>query len=65
MAAGWPPGLPSATRDRVERLVLVDPARLSFESEEASSRFFDRIREGLGPFKSDEEALAWGSALGP
>ena len=52
-------------RDRVERLVLVDPARLSFESEEASGRFFDRIRNGLGPFGSEEEALAWGRQWDP
>jgi pimeloyl-ACP methyl ester carboxylesterase len=51
--------------DRVERLLLVDPARLSFESEEASARFFDRIRDGLGPFDSGQEAIAWGKRWDP
>ena len=51
--------------DRVQGLVLVDPARLSFGSAEASRRFFDRIREGLGPFVSDGAALAWGRQWEP
>jgi pimeloyl-ACP methyl ester carboxylesterase len=51
--------------DRVERLVLVDPARLSFESEEASNRFFDRVRDGLGPFESEQAALVWGRRWDP
>jgi esterase len=51
--------------DRVSRLVLVDPARLSFDSEAASERFFRRVREGLGPFRSRAAALAWGRAEDP
>ena len=51
--------------NRVERLVLVDPARLSFESDEASGRFFDRIRDGLGPFASEAQAVAWGKKWDP
>jgi pimeloyl-ACP methyl ester carboxylesterase len=51
--------------ERVERLVLVDPARLSFGSEEASRRFFERTREGLGPFPSEQAALEWGRQWDP
>ncbi|MEO6351104.1 MAG: alpha/beta hydrolase [Candidatus Limnocylindrales bacterium] len=43
----------------VERLVLVDPARLSFESGVASDRFFKRVLDGLGPFPSEIAALEW------
>lgn len=42
---------------RVERLVLVDPARLQFVSETAAERFYGRVREGLGPFASEDAAL--------
>lgn len=51
--------------DRVQKLVLVDPARISFEAEEESARFFDRIREGLGPFWSEDDAVSWGKRWDP
>jgi pimeloyl-ACP methyl ester carboxylesterase len=50
---------------RVSRLVLVDPARLSFATDAASDRFFKRVREGLGPFPSRAAALDWGRAEDP
>jgi pimeloyl-ACP methyl ester carboxylesterase len=51
--------------ERVERLVLVDPARLRFDSDEASERFFRRVLAGLGPFPSEDAALEWARAEDP
>ena len=51
--------------ERVKRLVLVDPARLSFESAQASDRFFDRLIVGLGPFPTRQAALDWGHEWDP
>ena len=44
---------------RVDRLVLVDPARFRFTATEAADRFFGWVRAGLGPFESEEAAIAW------
>jgi pimeloyl-ACP methyl ester carboxylesterase len=44
--------------DRVNRLVLVDPARISFGSDDAADDAYRRFAGGLGPFTSREEALA-------
>jgi pimeloyl-ACP methyl ester carboxylesterase len=51
--------------ERLERAVLVDPARLEFESGEVSDRYYAAIREGLGPFGTEAEALAWARASDP
>ncbi|MEX2548016.1 MAG: alpha/beta hydrolase [Chloroflexota bacterium] len=51
--------------DRMGRLVLVDPARLHFVSDELSDRFFRRVLEGLGPFPSDDAALEWARGEDP
>jgi pimeloyl-ACP methyl ester carboxylesterase len=51
--------------DRVERLVLVDPARLRFASDNAAVAFFDRVRTGLGPFPDAEHALDWARGEDP
>jgi pimeloyl-ACP methyl ester carboxylesterase len=51
--------------ERIRRLVLVDPARLTFQTEQASEAFFDRVREALGPWQNEEAALAWGRAHDP
>ena len=48
--------------DRVQRLVLVDPARLTFETDQAADAFFQRVREALGPWESVDAALEWGRA---
>ena len=45
--------------DRVERLVLVDPARLTFATGADADRFYEWVREGIGPFPTREAALAW------
>ncbi len=54
--AAW---LASQHPKRVARLVLVDPARLVFASNDEASGFFDWVRESLGPFASEEAAVAW------
>jgi pimeloyl-ACP methyl ester carboxylesterase len=41
----------------VERLVLIDPARMSYDSAQAQDAFYSRVREGLGPFTSVGDAL--------
>ncbi len=51
--------------DRVAKLVLVDPARLSFASPADSSAFYDRVRGALGPFESEATALAWAAHEDP
>jgi pimeloyl-ACP methyl ester carboxylesterase len=51
--------------DRVERLVLVDPARLAFASSAAADAFYDRVRAGLGPFPSRAAALDWAIEADP
>ena len=49
IAGTWP--------DRVARLVLIDPARLTFASMTAADEFYGRVRAGLGPFASPEDAI--------
>lgn len=51
--------------ERVERLVLVDPARLSFASSQDADRFYDWVRAGLGPFASRDAALDWARSRDP
>jgi pimeloyl-ACP methyl ester carboxylesterase len=57
---GWLAAWIAATRpDVVDRLVLVDPARLVFASTADSDVFFEWVRDSLGPFDSEESAVAW------
>lgn len=49
----------AAYPDRVGRLVLIDPARLTFANETDAGSFYDWVRDGLGPFPSEEAAVAW------
>jgi pimeloyl-ACP methyl ester carboxylesterase len=49
----------------VARLVLVDPARLGFASHEAADSYYDGVRGALGPFESEEAALAWAHSADP
>jgi pimeloyl-ACP methyl ester carboxylesterase len=63
---GWLAAWIAATRPKlVGRLVLVDPARLVFETPDDSEAFYAAVRAALGPFGSEEEALAWGRAEYP
>jgi pimeloyl-ACP methyl ester carboxylesterase len=41
----------------VERIVLIDPARMTYESKEAMEVFYGNVRDGLGPFASPEAAI--------
>ncbi len=52
IAAKWP--------DRVSHLILVDPARITFEAASDVDDFYGPVRAQLGPFKSREEAFAFG-----
>lgn len=45
--------------DRVAGLVLVDPARLAFATDTDSESFYRWVRDALGPFESEDAALAW------
>jgi len=49
LAAGWP--------ERFAKLLLLDPARLTYESMTALDRFYGDVRAGFGPFESREAAL--------
>jgi pimeloyl-ACP methyl ester carboxylesterase len=51
-------------QERLERLVLIDPARLMFTAG-AADGFYEELRESLGPFPSAQAALAWGRAHDP
>jgi len=51
--------------ERVDRLVLVDPARLMFASEADADRFYEWVRGGLGPFVDRDDALAWACRRDP
>jgi pimeloyl-ACP methyl ester carboxylesterase len=55
----------TAHPDRVGRLVLVDPARLTFANETDAGTFYDWVRDGLGPFPSEEAALTWATGEDP
>jgi pimeloyl-ACP methyl ester carboxylesterase len=50
--------------ERLEALVLVDPARLAFGAGAAAS-FYASVRRSLGPFASRDEALSWARAEDP
>lgn len=45
--------------DRVDRIVLVDPARITFGSRAAGDAAYAWIFGNLGPFPSREAAVAW------
>jgi pimeloyl-ACP methyl ester carboxylesterase len=63
---GWLAALIAATRpDIVERLVLVDPARLAFADDDASDRFYAAVERSLGPFADAAQATAWARANDP
>jgi pimeloyl-ACP methyl ester carboxylesterase len=63
---GWLAPYVAARRpDIVERLVLIDPARMTYESEDAQETFYSRVREGLGPFATAEDALHRASSREP
>jgi pimeloyl-ACP methyl ester carboxylesterase len=49
VAGRWP--------SAVESMVLIDPARMTYESEEAMEAFYRRVRDGLGPFPSRQAAI--------
>jgi pimeloyl-ACP methyl ester carboxylesterase len=63
---GWLAAWLAATHpDRVERLVLVDPARLVFASRSAADGYYAGVRGALGPFESEEAAIAWARQADP
>ncbi len=41
----------------VESMVLIDPARMTYESEQAMAAFYGKVRNSLGPFASHEAAI--------
>jgi pimeloyl-ACP methyl ester carboxylesterase len=57
IAGHWP--------ERVDRLILVDPARLSFESAQDADDFYGPVKALLGPFPSREAALEAARARDP
>jgi pimeloyl-ACP methyl ester carboxylesterase len=57
--ASW---LAASHPERVERLVLVDPARLVFATAEDAEGFFSWVRGSLGPFAGPDAAIAWAQA---
>jgi pimeloyl-ACP methyl ester carboxylesterase len=50
---------------RVERIVLLDPARITFGTMEAGDAAYAWIFGNLGPFASRAAAVAWASAAEP
>lgn len=55
---GWlAPFVAACKPGLVDRLILIDPARMSYESAEAQQAFYARVRAGLGPFGSAQDAL--------
>jgi pimeloyl-ACP methyl ester carboxylesterase len=57
IAARWP--------EKVSHLVLVDPARLTFDSESDVDAFYGPVRAALGPFASRDAALTAARARDP
>jgi len=51
--------------ERVERLVLVDPARLVFASRGDADGYYAGVRAALGPFDSEGAAVAWATRADP
>lgn len=41
----------------VSKLVLIDPARVVFDSVQSADDFYNRVRAGLGPFRDRQDAL--------
>jgi pimeloyl-ACP methyl ester carboxylesterase len=63
---GWLAASTAAVRpDRVERIVLVDPAPITFASKDAGDRAYRWIFGNLGPFASRDGALAWARSEEP
>jgi pimeloyl-ACP methyl ester carboxylesterase len=55
---GWQAAyIASRWRERVSHLVLVDPARITFDSASDVDDFYGPVRAALGPFPSREDAL--------
>ena len=55
---GWlAPYVAATAPGAVARLVLIDPARMTYESAQAQDTFYSRVRAGLGPFASADDAL--------
>jgi len=55
---GWlAPYIAGTWPARVRSLVLIDPARMTYESPQAQEAFYSRVRAGLGPFASEQAAL--------
>ena len=54
IAGRWP--------ERVTQLVLVDPARIAFESVADADAFYGPVREQLGPWPNREAAVAFGQS---
>ena len=57
IAARWP--------DRVSHLILIDPARLTFDSTADVEDFYGPVRAQLGPWPSRDAALAFGRSRDP
>lgn len=51
--------------DSVRQVVLVDPARMTWRSEQAVEEFYSRVRKGIGPFESWDAALTEAMASDP
>jgi pimeloyl-ACP methyl ester carboxylesterase len=64
--SGWLAAWIAASHpERVERAVLVDPARLAFESRGVADGYYAGVLGALGPFESEAAALAWARAADP
>ena len=63
---GWLAPYVAALRpDLVSRMILIDPARMTYESESAQEAFYAAVREGLGPFASSQDAVDRATAGAP
>ena len=64
--AGWlAASIAISHPERLDRAVLVDPARLMFATESDADGYYGTIRDGLGPFPSADDAVAWARAGEP
>jgi pimeloyl-ACP methyl ester carboxylesterase len=56
---GWLAAYMAGMRpELVRRLILLDPARISYDSEDDADEFYGRVRASLGPFATLEAAVA-------
>jgi pimeloyl-ACP methyl ester carboxylesterase len=63
---GWLAAWIAASRPAlVDRLVLVDPARLVFETPDDADTFYAAVQAAMGPFATEADALAWGRSEYP